>query len=182
MGSTSAKKSSDELDEFARDKLERDLLDLQRLIGAHFEERAKDEECLVDLKDRITERKEMREAQIKERARKQQERDMIKKMEKERKMKKRSGDWLRNTSENKQWKQCQCPCRANRRARSARANAHLIASARRRSCRSGAKYLMWITCKRTSCLRKRMRYMSGSVSSRKTGSISRSKAWKCHAR
>ena len=78
-------KSSDELDEFARAKLERDLLDLQRLIGAHFEERAKDEECLVDLKDRITERKEMREAQIKERARKQQERDMIKKMEKEKK-------------------------------------------------------------------------------------------------
>lgn len=58
---------------------------MQRLIGAHFEERKKDEEDLVDLKDRIVERKQMREAQIKERARKQQERDMIKKMEKEKK-------------------------------------------------------------------------------------------------
>ena len=40
-------KKSDELDEFARAKLERDLVDLQRLIGAHFEERKKDEEDLI---------------------------------------------------------------------------------------------------------------------------------------
>jgi len=82
---SSSTKKSDELDEFARAKLERDLVDLQRLIGAHFEERQKDEEDLVDLKDRIAERKEMRAAQIQERARKQQERDLIKKMEKEKK-------------------------------------------------------------------------------------------------
>ena len=64
------------------------MLDLQRLIGAHFEERKKDEEDLVgkfqskfqiryfpttnwflfissDLKDRIAERKKTREEQIK---------------------------------------------------------------------------------------------------------------------
>lgn len=94
---------SDELDEFARAKLERDLLDLQRLIGAHFEERKKDEEDLVDLKDRIVERKQMREAQIKERARKQQERDMIKKMEKE---KKENEEEERRLAEEQKVEQC----------------------------------------------------------------------------
>lgn len=61
-------------EEFVKKRLEKDLLDLKRMIALHFDQRKKDEEELGELKERIDKRKEMRERQIQERSIREKER------------------------------------------------------------------------------------------------------------
>ena len=64
----------DGMSDFARKRLEKDLIELERLIKDHFAQRKKDEEELGELQDRIEKRKTLREEQIKVRAEREKER------------------------------------------------------------------------------------------------------------
>ena len=59
------------MSDFARKRLEKDLIELERLIKDHFNQRKKDEEDLAQLQDRIEKRKTVREEQLKARAEKE---------------------------------------------------------------------------------------------------------------
>lgn len=66
--------AQDGLTDFARKRLEKDLVELERLIKDHFNQRKKDEEELGELQDRIEKRKTLREEQIKVRTEREKER------------------------------------------------------------------------------------------------------------
>merc|ERR1712038_1335822 len=77
-----------DLDDITRKRREKDLVELQSLIAAHFEQRQKDEEALLELKNRIEHRKQARAEQAKirqekEKQRMAQEREEQKKKEEE---------------------------------------------------------------------------------------------------
>ncbi|XP_007902338.1 troponin T, cardiac muscle isoforms isoform X2 [Callorhinchus milii] len=63
-----------DFDDIHRKRMEKDLLELQTLIEAHFEKRKKEEEELVALKDRIEKRRAERSDQQRIRAEKEKER------------------------------------------------------------------------------------------------------------
>ena len=54
--------------DFVKKRLEKDLLELKKMIDAHFEQRKKDEGELTALEERIEKRREIREKQKAERA------------------------------------------------------------------------------------------------------------------
>lgn len=72
-------------EDFYKKRLEKDLAELKKMIETHFVQRKKDEEDLVQLETRITERKEMREKQILERAQREKDRLERDRLEKEKK-------------------------------------------------------------------------------------------------
>merc|ERR1712183_820315 len=77
-----------DLDDITRKRREKDLIELQALIASHFEQRQKDEEALLELKNRIEQRKQARAEQAKirqekEKQRMAQEREERKKKEEE---------------------------------------------------------------------------------------------------
>lgn len=72
-------------EDFYKKRLEKDLAELKKMIDTHFVQRKKDEEDLVQLETRITERKEMREKQILERAQREKDRLERDRLEKEKK-------------------------------------------------------------------------------------------------
>jgi len=72
-------------EDFYKKRLEKDLAELKKMIETHFVQRKKDEEELVQLETRITERKEMREKQILERAQREKDRLERDRLEKEKK-------------------------------------------------------------------------------------------------
>ncbi|XP_007908034.1 troponin T, slow skeletal muscle isoform X3 [Callorhinchus milii] len=63
-----------DFDDIHRKRMEKDLLELQTLIDAHFEQRKKEEDELIGLKDRIERRRSERSDQQRERAEKERER------------------------------------------------------------------------------------------------------------
>ncbi|XP_072097856.1 troponin T, cardiac muscle isoforms-like isoform X4 [Mobula birostris] len=63
-----------DFDDIQRKRMEKDLMELQTLIEAHFENRKKDEEELVALKERIEKRRAERSEQQRIRAEKEKER------------------------------------------------------------------------------------------------------------
>lgn len=63
-----------DLDDITRKRREKDLVELQSLIAAHFEQRQKDEEALLELKNRIEQRKQARAEQAKIRQEKEKQR------------------------------------------------------------------------------------------------------------
>ncbi|XP_078091490.1 troponin T, slow skeletal muscle-like isoform X3 [Mustelus asterias] len=63
-----------DFDDIQRKRMEKDLLELQTLIEAHFERRKKEEEDLIALKDRIEKRRAERSEQQRIRAEKEKER------------------------------------------------------------------------------------------------------------
>ena len=64
-------KNTEGMSDFARKRLEKDLVELERLIKDHFTQRKKDEEDLAQLQDRIEKRKTVREEQLAARAEKE---------------------------------------------------------------------------------------------------------------
>ncbi|XP_078286617.1 LOW QUALITY PROTEIN: troponin T, slow skeletal muscle-like, partial [Rhinoraja longicauda] len=63
-----------DFDDIHRKRMEKDLLELQTLIDAHFEQRKKEEEELIYLKDRIEHRRSERSEQQRVRAEKERDR------------------------------------------------------------------------------------------------------------
>ncbi|XP_066498236.1 troponin T, slow skeletal muscle [Hoplias malabaricus] len=63
-----------DFDDIHRKRMEKDLLELQTLIEAHFEQRKKEEEELIGLKDRIERRRSERAEQQRVRAEKERDR------------------------------------------------------------------------------------------------------------
>jgi len=63
-----------DLEDIHRKRMEKDLLELQTLINAHFEQRRKDEEELEELRIRIEARKQERAEQIRIRQGREKER------------------------------------------------------------------------------------------------------------
>ncbi|TRY93202.1 hypothetical protein DNTS_006324 [Danionella cerebrum] len=63
-----------DFDDIHRKRMEKDFLELQTLIDAHFEQRKKEEEELIGLKDRIERRRSERAEQQRERAEKERDR------------------------------------------------------------------------------------------------------------
>ncbi|XP_029440697.1 troponin T, slow skeletal muscle isoform X3 [Rhinatrema bivittatum] len=63
-----------DFDDIHRKRMEKDLLELQTLIDVHFEQRKKEEEELIDLKDRIERRRAERSEQQRSRTEKERER------------------------------------------------------------------------------------------------------------
>jgi len=57
--------------DFVKKRLEKDLLELKKMIDSHFEQRKKDESELTSLEDRIEKRKDVRMKQ-------QEQRQMVK--------------------------------------------------------------------------------------------------------
>ncbi|XP_043853801.1 troponin T, slow skeletal muscle isoform X3 [Dromiciops gliroides] len=84
-----------DFDDIHRKRMEKDLLELQTLIDVHFEQRKKEEEELVGLKDRIERRRAERAEQQRVRTEKERERQAKlaeEKMRKEEEAKKRAED------------------------------------------------------------------------------------------
>lgn len=71
--------------DFVKKRLEKDLVELKKMIDSHFLQRKSDESELQALEDRMTKRQDMRKAQVEERQRKEKERAERDKIEKERK-------------------------------------------------------------------------------------------------
>jgi len=71
--------------DFVKKRLEKDLLELKKMIDSHFEQRKKDEEELTSLEDRIEKRKDIRKKQMEERQKREKERLERERLEKERK-------------------------------------------------------------------------------------------------
>jgi len=71
--------------EFVKKRLEKDLLELKKMIDAHFEQRKKDEGELTALEERIEKRRDVREKQKAERAQREKDRLERERIEKERK-------------------------------------------------------------------------------------------------
>ncbi|CAL9704557.1 unnamed protein product [Knipowitschia caucasica] len=63
-----------DFDDIHRKRMDKDLTELQSLIGAHFDKRKKEEEELVNLTDRIDKRRSERAEQLKIRAEREKER------------------------------------------------------------------------------------------------------------
>ena len=63
-----------DLEDIHRKRMEKDMMELQALINAHFEQRRKDEEELDELRIRIDARKQERAQQIRIRQEKEKER------------------------------------------------------------------------------------------------------------
>merc|ERR1711887_186104 len=83
-----------DFDALQKNRMEKDLQELQGLIAQHFEKRKKDDEELKELEDRIEKRKEERAEQMrvrqereKERAEREKEERRLKEEEEERKKK-----------------------------------------------------------------------------------------------
>lgn len=55
--------------DFVKKRLEKDLLELKKMIDTHFEQRKKDEQELTGLEERIEKRKDVRQQQLEERQR-----------------------------------------------------------------------------------------------------------------
>merc|ERR1712050_424774 len=70
-----------------KERHQKDLIQLQRLIDAHFEQRKKDEEELEQLRLRIEERKAKRAVEMQERQEKEKEERKLKEAEEEEKRK-----------------------------------------------------------------------------------------------
>ncbi|KAM9344229.1 troponin T type 2a (cardiac) [Pholidichthys leucotaenia] len=71
-----------DFDDIHRKRMEKDLMELQTLIEAHFESRKKEEEELINLKDRIDKRRSERAEQ--QRIRSEREKERQKRLEEER--------------------------------------------------------------------------------------------------
>merc|ERR1711920_14596 len=78
---------------------QKDLIQLQRLIDAHFEQRKKDEEELESLRLRIEERKAKRAVEMQERAEKEKEK--VAREREERKLKEAEKETKRKEEEDK---------------------------------------------------------------------------------
>jgi len=74
-----------DFDQIHRTRMEKDLQELQVLIASHFEQRKKDDEELDGLKERIEQRKQEREKQMK--IRQEREKERIQREKEERKAK-----------------------------------------------------------------------------------------------
>ena len=55
--------------DFVKKRLEKDLVELKKMIDSHFLQRKSDESELQALEDRMTKRQDMRKAQVEERQR-----------------------------------------------------------------------------------------------------------------
>merc|ERR1711881_288689 len=87
-------KTMADFDQLQKQRMEKDLQELQSLIAAHFEKRKKDDQELADLEERIEKRKAERAEQMrirqereKERAAREKEERRLKEEEEERKKK-----------------------------------------------------------------------------------------------
>merc|ERR1719347_49188 len=88
-----------EANDFNRERQQKDLIQLQRLIDAHFEQRKKDEEELESLRLRIEERKAKRAVEMQERAEKEKEK--VAREREERKLKEAEEEEKRKAEEDK---------------------------------------------------------------------------------